>query len=267
MMIAGFIDQASASLGIIRRSNDGGKSWGNDTVIDSSAWLTSPIIMKPGSNTTGLVLAGEACHGFATSDAGASWSKVPICGGWLADRFTFRPDGAPVVVGTSYCVSPPGIWPPKFKCADSVDSDGDAAPLYFSDPESVELIAGGIISPQVAGWVHLSTDGGHRWGARASFQYPIRDTAAINAWASPVGQQASTHPLLLAAGGDFQSGVGGLYSSTDGGSSWAVEVDTAAEQFAVAEAPLGGGRNSRYVYTAGCAKIGGRIHRALISPP
>merc|ERR1712232_323588 len=192
-----------------------------------------------------------------------------------ADRFVFRPDGAPVVVGTSYCVSPPGIWPPTFKCADSVDPDGDAAPLYFSESgsfKSMEIIAGGVISPQVAGWVHLSSDGRHDWGPRISFPYPIRDTAAVSDWTSTLRRQVSTQPLLLAAGGNFQSGVGGLYSSTDGGARWALEVDTASEQFVVFEAVLGGSRSRqngsrdiRYVYTAGCAKTGGRIHRALVS--
>merc|ERR1712232_1339548 len=104
---------------------------------------------------------------------------VKICDGWLSERFAFGPVGEIVVAGTSYCTSPAEAWPPQFKCRDSIDPDGDAAPLFFHGASgSSELIAGGIISPQVTGWVHVSTKNRTGWAPRVNIPFPVRDTIA-----------------------------------------------------------------------------------------
>lgn len=56
-------------------------------------------------------------------------------------------DGMIVVTGTNYCVSPAGAWPPRFKCQDPVDPDGDGPAVVVSD--KMIVVGGGDISPTV----------------------------------------------------------------------------------------------------------------------
>ena len=82
---------------------------------------------------------------------------------------------------------------------------------------------GGSIRPQVAGWSHYSRDGGISWSARvdADFGFPLRRILFLN------------ESLGFAFGGCYQTGVGGIWASVDGGISWQLEISTGQEMKAM----------------------------------
>ena len=87
------------------------------------------------------------------------------------------------------------------------------------------LIGGGEISPDVLGWVHLSADGGATFAAPRALQaaFPVRSTqvVATSGGAAPV--------VMIAAGGNFFSAQGGIYSSSDLGATWTLDIDLGEE--------------------------------------
>ena len=113
--------------------------------------------------------------------------------------------------GITYCSSANAgqAW----SCGPSIDSVFDG-PVFFAN-DSAGWVGGGEISPNVAGWVHRTTDGGTTWSARTlNSPFPIRDII----FTSPnVG---------WAAGGNIYSNVGGIYFSKDGGQKWTLDVNT-----------------------------------------
>jgi hypothetical protein len=77
---------------------------------------------------------------------------------------------------------------------------------------------GGQISTPVSGWVHRTTDGGATWSDRLiETPEPIRAVLFLN------------ETLGFAVGGNHFSSVGAIYSTTDGGDSWRLDVNTASE--------------------------------------
>jgi len=81
---------------------------------------------------------------------------------------------------------------------------------------------GGQISSPVSGWVHRTTDGGVRWSDRVlRTTYPIRIVQFFDA------------NYGFAAGGNIYSSAGGIWSTTDSGDTWSLDINTGAEMSAI----------------------------------
>eukprot|EP00041_Stephanoeca_diplocostata_P025767 m.682477 g.682477 ORF g.682477 m.682477 type:complete len:281 (-) comp22819_c0_seq7:3435-4277(-) len=234
----------------VQTTIDGGASWTADNIIDASAWLTGSVRFK--DELHGFVLAAEAGRGHATSDGGKTWTSVPICDPWLAGWFRFSADEGIVVSGISFCTASGATWPPKFSCKPSVDVDADGPVFVLGNHSAV--VGGGDISPTVSGWTHSQQQDG-TWNPRVSLPWPVR-----------AFYFDSNGKAGLAAGGNFFSGVGGLHATVDGGNTWTLELNSGAEHHAVVTAPTTttpAGASST-LYTASCARDGGKIYRSSV---
>ena len=68
----------------------------------------------------------------------------------------------------------------------------------------------------------------------------------------------------FATGGNFFSGVGGMYVTTDGGHTWKVDQTTGVEQTVVRSIRDGSGHIVDPV-SVGCARGGGKIFKRVVS--
>jgi photosystem II stability/assembly factor-like uncharacterized protein len=218
VVISGFNN--SNFQGILRWSHDGGASWTPDVVLTTAGWSYRVrfVNSKDGLVMDGLNLnAANAAH--YTSDGGTTetdWtSDVPDAnGGWFGNQFSMLPNLHVRTSGITYCASPDGGA--HWRCKKSIDSVFDG-PVFFVDDRS-GWVGGGEISPNVEGWVHVTTDGGNTWGPRTlDSPWPIRELRFV------------TEKMGWAAGGNIYSGGGGIYFSDDGGQTWSLDVETGAE--------------------------------------
>ena len=168
-------------------------------------------------STSGASAWRTQTGGYKSSD----WTEIyPSPGNWHSGDYVYDKRGRIVVVGSSYCTSLD--FAQTWQCKGAVDSSGIDTGIACANDHC--LIGGGEISPSVSGWVHISSDGGSTWsGVRAvTTPYPVRSVLAIS-----LGNVSA--PLLIAAGGNFFSGVGGIYSSSDGGTTWTADLDVGQE--------------------------------------
>jgi hypothetical protein len=227
VLLSGFTDGGSDTRGYLRYSRDGGATWEAKQEQSALEWCGGPIYFGDDGDGT-----GPAAHGIVPSVAGAkvwvtasgglngsAWSEEQPdpAGAWHAGDYIVN--GSLIkMAGASDCSSTDyGV---QWQCVPPVDADADGG-LACAGQHCV--IGGGEISPSVAGWVHLSEDGGATWALRAfNAPFPIRTVEAVP-W---VTKPAGTPPLLVAAGGNYFSGVGGIFSSKDGGHTWTQDLDT-----------------------------------------
>ena len=216
--ITGFNDQTFQ--GVLRWSHDGGATWTSDILLASSGWSYR---VRFANAQNGLVMDGvdlTAANGaHVTTDGGATagdWTSVvpDPAGGWFGNQFSLLRNLHARASGITYCDSTNGGA--NWTCGPSVDSIFDG-PVFFAS-DSVGWVGGGEISPSVLGWLHRTTDGGTTWSGRTlTSPWPIREIRFLNS------------KLGWAAGGNVFTGVGGIYFSNDGGQTWSLDVDTAAE--------------------------------------
>ena len=206
--------------GIVRWSHDGGATWSSDVVITTDGWSNRiRFVGTQNGLVTGIVSLNSPNEAqYTTNGGGASqdWTTVvpDPKGGWFGADFTFLPDLSAYISGITECFSPQGGA--TFSCKPSVDSVFDGA-VEFVD-HRYGWVGGGEISPNVEGWVHLTTDGGKTWSGRTlDDPWPIRDLHFLTA------------KLGWAAGGNVFSGVGGMYFTRDGGQTWSLDASTGAE--------------------------------------
>lgn len=217
VVVAGFDNQSGA--GIACWTEDGGASWGPTLVLPGPsqgvAWLDR---VEFANVSDGLVSAGWGGGVHATQSGGrtaADWSYQQVSGGWLSGSFTYLSDDRAWIAGIDQAFTPDAgvTW---------TTSAGSSA--VFDGPIAVHnnglgLVGGGTISPSVQGWIHRTTNAGHDWTPSpvATTPYPIRAIDVFDlerAWA---------------VGGDHFSGVGGIWGSLDGGTTWALEQDVGGE--------------------------------------
>jgi hypothetical protein len=166
--------------------------------------------------------APNAAH--YTTDGGATasdWTPLVVDanGGWFGNQFSLLPSllpgGHARASGITYCDSVDGGM--DWTCGPPVDSVFDG-PVFFAD-EMSGWVGGGEISPDVAGWVHRTVDGGANWSDRTlDSPWPIREILFV------------TPQMGWAAGGNIYSGAGGLYFSNDGGQTWTLDLDSAGNE-------------------------------------
>ena len=216
--------------GLLRWSHDGGATWSSDVVITTDGWSDRVRFVGTQNGLVNSIVSLDSANEaqYTTDGGGASgdWTTVvpDPDGGWFGADFTFLPDLTAYLSGITECVSPDGgaAW----SCGPSVDSVFDGAVDFVN--HRYGWVGGGEISPNVEGWVHVTTDGGKTWSGRTlDGPWPIRDLDFLG---PKVG---------WAAGGNIYSGVGGMYFSTDGGQTWSLDADTGAEMSACTQVRSG----------------------------
>jgi photosystem II stability/assembly factor-like uncharacterized protein len=251
VIISGFIDSASAQQGVIRWSHDGGATWSNDIVLTGTAqnWLNR---VRFRTSLQGLAMSQGPgpLTSYYTSNGGkqsSDWSGASAEGGWFGNQFSFDTNGARAS-GPDYCTSKnPGV---SWTCSHSIDQVFDGAVFFAS--KRAGWVAGGEISPNVAGWVHRTTDGGKTWSSRTlNSPFPIRELRFI------------TPKIGWATGGNVYSNIGGAYFSADGGQTWKADLDTQGHELASCAAlTVPGGTR---VWCAGFALQSSRFNSAVYS--
>jgi photosystem II stability/assembly factor-like uncharacterized protein len=219
VVISGFYD-SSPFEGLIRWSHDGGQTWSNDIVLTTTGSVQR--VRFPNHND-GLIMdligGSSGNTDQFTTDGGAlatDWTTVVDnpAGNWYGLQFSILPNLHARASGINFCVSPNGGQ--KWSCRNSVDSVFDGPVFFLNDTDG--WVGGGEISPNVEGWVHVTTNGGKTWSGRTlDGPWPIRQILFL------------TPKAGWAAGGNLYTGVGGIYFSADGGQTWSVDVTTNAE--------------------------------------
>jgi len=221
-LLSGFVDGSGQSFGVLTTSVDGGRTWANDSVIDPHAWGGGPIEFA--SPTEGFMPSTAGGVAWRTSSGGrtfADWHEVvPDAQNWHAGNYVYDKSGVIVLAGSSDCNSTD--FGESWRCFAPVDASGIDSGIACSGQFCV--VGGGEISPAVQGWAHVSKDAGRTWTtARAlTAPYPIRTVLVVPTAGQPL-------PTLLAAGGNFFSAVGGVFSSVDGGATWTQDLNIGEE--------------------------------------
>ncbi len=251
VFITGFQNQTGA--GIARWSTDGGVTWTADIVIDPGNWLT---INQFADRRHGVATAIGSGLTYVTTNGGATstdWTRILAdpTQGWFAGNFTFMPDNLYVyLTGISFCQSTNGGL--SYSRRPSIDPVFDGG-VCFVDPMH-GWTGGGQISAPVSGWVHRTTDGGATWSGRVlNAPYPIRSLLFLD------------EALGFAVGGNYFGAVGGIWSTTDGGSSWNLDADTSCEMKGIDWARVS--PDSVSLWCAGSRSGLGRIYRTTVYLP
>lgn len=249
VVISGFYDSSSFE-GLIRWSHDGGQTWSNDIVLTSTGWVQR--VRFPNSND-GLImdLIGGSSGNLAeyTTDGGAvatDWTTVVDnpAGNWFGLQFSLLPNLHARASGINFCISANGGA--KWGCRHSIDSLFDGPVFFLNDTDG--WVGGGEISPNVEGWVHVTTNGGKTWSGRTlDGPWPIRQLLFL------------TPKIGWAAGGNLYTGVGGIYFSNNGGQTWSVDVTTNAEMDACDKQPASPG------YRVWCAGYDSSLNGVIYS--
>jgi hypothetical protein len=258
VVISGFND--NNFNGMLRWSTDGGTTWTPDQVLTTHGWSYRTRFADA---LHGLVLDGVDTQApnraHYTTDGGrtaADWTPVvpdpSPQGGWFWNQFSLLPNLKARISGITYCTSPDAgaTW----GCGPSVDSVFDG-PVFFAS-DLAGWVGGGSISPSVAGWLHRTTDGGTTWSPRTlSSPWPVREIRFLD---SQVG---------WAVGGDVNSGVGGIYFSSDGGQTWALDVTTGAEMDACDTQPTDYGPQVWCIGYANSGSFASKVYSLVYGSP
>jgi hypothetical protein len=251
VFITGFQNQSGE--GIARWSANGGATWTADIVIDPGHWLT---INQFADRLHGVATAIGSGLTYVTTNGGATagdWTQVLAdpTQGWFSGNLTFMPSNLFVyVTGISFCTSTNGGL--SYARRPSIDSVFDGG-VSFPDTQH-GWTGGGQISAPVQGWVHRTTDGGQSWSGRIlNPPYPIRSLLFLDG------------SLGFGVGGNYFQGIGGIWSTTDGGGSWNLDVDTGCEMKGIDWARVSG--DSVSVWCAGSRSGLGRIYRTTVYFP
>lgn len=233
VIISGFYDSPTGSYGVFRWSEDGGSTWTSD--MSPGPESLQQVHFVKGLDGIIMPLAGgtSATTGEYTSNGGATvsdWASAVAnpSGAWFAPQFSLLPDLHARASGINFCTSLTGGS--SWSCEPSVDSVFDGPVFFFNN--TYGWVGGGEISPNVEGWLHLTTNGGKTWTSRTlDGPWPIRSILFL------------TSTTGWAGGGNVYTDVGGIYFTTDGGQTWSVDVTTNSEMGSCAQHPISGGHH------------------------
>jgi photosystem II stability/assembly factor-like uncharacterized protein len=224
VIIAGFNNQGPTNSGVIRWTFNGGATWTPDIVKmrpgSSVGWLDRIHFFN---RNTGIVMNSLSGGLYRTTNGGrdtGSWGFVGVTPGqaWFSGNIDAMPSGRMYATGIYFAQSTNfGLG---WTTGPSADNVFDGGVDFLDDNISFGWTGGGQISAPVSGWTHRTTDGGISWGPRQMvFPFPIR---AIKFFNLNTG---------IALGGNLYQEAGGIYSTTNGGVNWNLDVTTAAEMF------------------------------------
>jgi photosystem II stability/assembly factor-like uncharacterized protein len=244
VVVSGFYD-LTRTYSVFRWSHDGGHTWTGDLSFGSAPLQRvrivngkNGIIMEQGGGNSPTV-AEYTSNGGATLSDWTSAVNNPS-GAWFDPQFSLLSDLHARASGINFCTSLTGGS--QWSCGNSVDSVFDGPVFFLSDSRG--WVGGGEISPNVEGWIHLTTNGGKTWSGRTlDGPWPIRSVLFLNSLTG------------WAAGGNFYTGVGGIYFSTDGGKTWSVDATTNSEMGSCAQHALSLGHHQ--IWCAGFNSNGG----------
>lgn len=255
VVISGFND--SNFEGLIRFSHNGGQTWTNDIVLTTTGWGDRIHYINANVALEMDQLNLDAANGaHYTTNGGAvasDWTYVvpDPNGGWFGDQFSYLTDNHARASGINYCTSLNGgaAW----TCGPSIDSVFDGPTFFVND--TYGWVGGGEISPDVEGWVHVTTDGGNTWSGRTlDISWPVREILFL------------TPKIGWAAGGNIYTGVGGMYFSKNGGQTWSLDATTNAEMKGCAYIKTGS--NQVQVWCAGTnSSFNGVVYTVSLTQP
>lgn len=255
VMLAGFVDSSSDDSGFIQYSRDAGNSWENRTEVGKLDWCNGPITLFD-DQQHGILPSGAGLILWVTKNGGkqaSDWLPVkpdPVNGGWHSGDYLTNSSGYVKIVGATDCTSYTYGQTWVSPCPNSIDPDADGG---ISCYKNICTIGGGEISPNVSGWVHLSMDGGNTWAQRVlNSPFPIRTVEVVGDW---ISKPPNTPPLLIAAGGNFFSRIGGVFTSIDNGKTWQQDLDTNGEEIKSCRG-LNLVRNNRSYFRLYCVSAG-----------
>jgi photosystem II stability/assembly factor-like uncharacterized protein len=251
-VISGFNNQTND--GLLRWTADGGDTWSDDIILPAFGpihWLDRIAFVD---DLNGIVFNYFSAVSYRTESGGETadeWDGVqPPQEGWFGGNFTYQPDGNVWVSGINFCHSQDhgGTW----GCRHSIDPIFDGGGVSFPDGMN-GWVAGGSISPEVRGWIHRTTDGGKTWSGRIlETPFPIRAIEFLDANTG------------FAVGGNLYSGVGGIYSTIDGGETWNLDLDIGTEIRTVRVVPVTA--DTVDIWCAGYRQdFGGSIYKARVT--
>lgn len=228
VVVVGFNTFADDYGGLIMWSHDSGRHWTEPvrppTTEAFSPWLNH---IEFGTEAHGLI---TSLHGrsFRTDTGGttvADWQQIIPLDSWSMG-FTFLPDGRVWLAGVGIVHSD--------DFGQTWRSLPRASPV-FDGPIAIDgggfgFTGSGSIAPVVDGWIYRTFDGGQSWSPQPVFH----PTVPVRAVSAPIGAQA------FAAGGNY--GIGAIWSTSNYGDSWQVEVQSTQEFLAmdVVLTPTGG---------------------------
>jgi photosystem II stability/assembly factor-like uncharacterized protein len=214
VVITGF-DNA-ANTGVFRWSDDGGATWGPIQTLAPGTPIQWLYFVNFADPDHGVIQGAIGTH--HTSNGGrlaSDWAFNEPTNNWFLGPFTFLPDLRVWMTGYDNFRSFDGgaTWSPLPRANPIFDG-----PSAFT-PDEHGFIGGGSIQPTVQGWLYSSSNGGMSWSPQPILQtpYPVRAVLKVD------GQRA------WAVGGNYFSGVGGIWGTTDGGQTWSLEQDTGGE--------------------------------------
>jgi photosystem II stability/assembly factor-like uncharacterized protein len=260
VVISGFNDQGIISTGVIRWSFNGGTSWTNDITLHISGsgvgWLTHIHFFD---QNRGVIMAEFNGGVHYTTNGGkdsTAWTYVQVNsdGGWFAGDIDAQSSGNVYATGIHFAKSTNfGV---NWTSGPSADNVFDGGVDFLDYNNLIGWTGGGQISAPVSGWVHSTSDGGQTWSQRLNtFPWPIR---SVKIFADTLG---------LAFGGNLYQEAGGIYSSTNAGANWNLDVNTVAEMFSYeTKSPT---PDSTYIWsvgsTGGSTGFTGKLYEAKAS--
>jgi photosystem II stability/assembly factor-like uncharacterized protein len=246
VVITGFYDASGGDYGVFRWTEDGGGTWSSD-MSPGPEWLQQVrFVKKQDGIMMPLAAAGNSpTTAEYTTDGGATladWASAVANpdGAWFDPQFSLLTNLHARASGINFCTSLTGGS--EWSCGPSVDSVFDGPVFFLNDKDG--WVGGGEISPNVEGWLHVTTNGGKTWSGRTlDGPWPIRSVLFLN---SKTG---------WAGGGNVYTDVGGMYFSSDGGNTWTVDVTTNSEMGSCADRAVAGGHHQ--IWCAGFNYNGG----------
>jgi photosystem II stability/assembly factor-like uncharacterized protein len=225
VIISGFNNQGDIHTGVARWSFDGGNTWTNDIILGIPAgvgWCSRVHFFDQNRGIISAEFSGAIHYTTTGGKDSASWNYVQVNSdlGWFAGNIDAQPNGNVYTTGIHFAHSSDfGITWTSGPPADNVFDGGVD---FLDDNELKGWTGGGQISSPVSGWVHRTTDGAQTWSTRLyTFPYPVRAVKFLN---DSVG---------LAVGGNVYSEAGFIYSTSNSGTNWNLDINTAAEMFSL----------------------------------
>lgn len=225
VVIAGFDNQGAISSGVVRWSFNGGDTWTPDIILRIASgvgWLDRVHFFN---QNMGIVFAGLSGAIHYTTTGGkdsTSWNYIQVNSdlAWFAGNYDFQNTGN--IYATGIHLAKSTNYGVNWVSGPSADNVFDGGIDFLDNNNLYGWTGGGQISSPVSGWMHRTTDGGQSWGNRLfDFPYPIR---AVKFYDTNLG---------LALGGNLYQEAGGIYSTTNGGVNWNLDISTSAEMFSV----------------------------------